>query len=1320
MPRQSEAIMTRSAYTEIPADSRKTLLGMGSCYAMGTFNDNFFKQAALLLAATAGVGYVQGVATILFALPFVICSAWAGWLADRVPKRDLVIRSKYVELGAMLLGVLALLFTSWAGMVIVIFLMGLQSTFFSPALNGAIPENFSADEVPRINALMKLATTLTILLGFALGGLFLGVPDFLPEKLVPDGDFGTGRIIVGVIGVVMAALGIVTAFAIRKSPSAVMSDAPFPLLGPADSLRHAAACKREDPPLFLALAGEAFFYAFSSFVLLCINNLGIRQLGLGVMATSMMAVSLSSGVCIGAIVAGRQEAMIWRRYLFPAGVGMLAGILFSSLVVLLPGGPLLMTGFLLTVFLLTGICAGMFLIPLVSTIQLRPAETERGKVLGISNFASFSGIILSGFFFAVFDWINELTGGAKPSTLLVWCALAGMVFMFWVYCRLRVLFPFERYSLLGTFLRLVLALRYRITTSGLDSLEIKGPVLFLPNHPGLIDPFIVYSQLAGYSPRPLADERQMAGVHGRMVARLLNAVLIPDMMKDGEKAVSATQAGILAILDSLKAGDHVLMYPSGRIYHSTRENIGGNSAAWSLIQQAPEIQVVLVRTSGVWGSSFSYGATGQMPYFNRSLLRGMVTVLGNVFLFTPRRRVHVDFVEARGLAEITDRRELNRHLEDFYNETESPAVAIPRWFWQEKTPVVLPEYVVHRDLPDTRDVNPDVRETVYRILRETGGLPGDHPVYDSMSLASDLGLDSLMLMDVSMAIEDAFQQNVPSLDMLNTVADCLLAANGQLDLEALQSPAPDSWFAPPSTQPLELPSDLSCIVSAFFRQLRHNPEDPLLAERGALRSRQTVFTGALILSARLKSLPGKRLGIMMPSVPAATVVWLATLLAGKTPVFFNWTVGQANLLHGIGLAGVSHIISASPLMERLERQGMAMEALPVEWLALDKMAASFSFLEKVAGVIKSRLMRDVKYFSVPETAAVLFTSGSESFPKAVPLTHRNLLTNAVDIIRVLNLAPDDTVLAMLPPFHSFGLMVGLVIPLATGIRAVFHANPTEPARINGLVRDFRVSLLAMPPTFMSALLEQGKGSDRLSSVKYAFVGAEKCPEHVYQAFAEQCPSASLCEGYGITECAPAVSVNRPGDVHPGTIGPLLPSVEGAIVLEEDGVMTGRAEAGGTGMLLVRGASIFHGYIGETSSPFVEFEGEQWYRTGDLVSMDNGGRLVFQGRLKRFVKIGGEMISLPQIENILLQAYGDHPTAPQEGVVLAVEATPEERGSEIVLFTPLELTLAEVNATLRTAGLSLLYSVKRIEKRDLIPLLGSGKTDYRTLKEGLFT
>ena len=170
--------------------------------------------------------------------------------------------------------------------------------------------------------------------------------------------------------------------------------------------------------------------------------------------------------------------------------------------------------------------------------------------------------------------------------------------------------------------------------------------------------------------------------------------------------------------------------------------------------------------------------------------------------------------------------------------------------------------------------------------------------------------------------------------------------------------------------------------------------------------------GALILARRLRTLPGERLGIMLPAAPAVVTVWLAALLAGKTPVLFNWTVGQANLRHCITITGVSHILSATALQDRLERQGLGLVSLPVQWVLLDKLAASLTIWEKLCGALKARLLRNLKEYAVPETAAVLFTSGSESLPKAVPLSHANLLANARDIVEVLHLEPDDSVLAM--------------------------------------------------------------------------------------------------------------------------------------------------------------------------------------------------------------------------------------------------------------------------------------------------------------------
>ncbi len=1299
--------MSQSPESLPAASGKKILLSMGTTYAMGTFNDNFFKQAALLLAASAGLESIQGIASAMFALPFVACSAWAGWLADRMPKNKMVIWSKFMELAAMLYGVWALVDMNWAGMVAVVFLMGLQSTIFSPALNGAIPENFPPQEVPRVNALLKLATTATILLGIAAGGVVLDLPEFSAfAAFIPQGDHGFGRLAVGAVAVFIAVIGLASAFGIGKSVVSAGANAPFPLLGPVHSVLHALECRRRDPHLFLTLAGEAFFYCLSSFALLCINNLGIIQLGFSLTVTSLLSVAMMIGICVGSVLAGRYEATSWRRIMVPAGAGLGLGLMLSGLAPLLPEALQFPWLFLLLTF--SGICGGLYLIPLVSFIQVKPAATEKGKTLGISNFSCFSGILLSGLIFA---WLGKV----PPAWLLAGSGLAALVFISWAAVRISRMFSCgKRFSLLGLCLRLLLGLRYRVTATGLETISGPGPILFMPNHPALIDPVIVYSLLANHAPRPLADERQMEGPLGRLAAKALRAVLIPDAMKDGAKARQGVEAGMQAVLDALQAGDNVLLYPAGSVYRSGRESLGGNSGAALILQKMPGLRVVLVRTTGLWGSAFGYGATGKAPHFGRVLLRGALAVVANLLFFTPRRPVTVEFVEAGDLPRTGDKRVLNPWLEQFYNQAERPAQEIPHFFWQGSEARIL-DAVPQNRAAEAADISAEVRAAVYAALREAADLPEDHPLSDDMTLGGDLGLDSLALMDLALSLEGAQGATIANLELLVTVRDCLLAASGQLGETCADSPAPAGWFAPAADQKLAIPKHAATIADAFLTQVRSAPAQPLLADRASLRSRRDILMGALILARRLRTLPGERLGIMLPAAPAVVTLWLAALLAGKTPVLFNWTVGQANLRHCITITGVSHILSATALQDRLERQGLGLASLPVQWVLLDKLAASLTIWEKLCGALKARLLRNLKEYAVPETAAVLFTSGSESLPKAVPLSHANLLANARDIVEVLHLEPDDSVLAMLPPFHSFGLMVNIVLPLSLGIRAAFHPNPTEPGPLAALVRDYRLTLMAAPPTFLGAVLERAAGTENLASLRCAFVGAEKCQDHVYRAFAAQCPHAALCEGYGVTECSPVVSVNRPGDIVCGTIGHAMPSVTLALVREEDGNICGRVEAGQTGMLLVRGPSIFGGYLSDAPSPFVEFEGHTWYRTGDLVRLDETGRLTFQGRLKRFVKIGGEMISLPQIESVLLEIFGKRGDAPEQGPALAVEATAEESGSAIMLFTPMALSLPEVNAALRGAGLSSLYAIKRIVNVEAIPLLGSGKTDYRALK-----
>ncbi|OPY06029.1 MAG: Bifunctional protein Aas [Syntrophus sp. PtaB.Bin001] len=236
----------------------------------------------------------------------------------------------------------------------------------------------------------------------------------------------------------------------------------------------------------------------------------------------------------------------------------------------------------------------------------------------------------------------------------------------------------------------------------------------------------------------------------------------------------------------------------------------------------------------------------------------------------------------------------------------------------------------------------------------------------------------------------------------------------------------------------------------------------------------------------------------------------------------------------------------------------------------------------------------------------------------------------------------------------------------------------------------------------------------MKSLRLVFTGAEKCPDYTYQALKKINPQAILCEGYGITECSPLVSINRVENPQPGTIGRVMPSMEYAII---DPETNRRVNIGDQGILLVRGPNIFGGYYGSKNGDgFSAFEEKRWYNTGDFVKEDNEGVLTFCGRKKRFIKLGGEMISLPAIENALLVNFSANNG--HDGPTLAVEATPTDERPEIVLFTTLPISREEANQKIKEAGLSPLHNIRILQKVEAIPVLGTGKTDYKQLQKML--
>lgn len=397
---------------------RASFIAMAITYFLGAFNDNFFKQAALLLAVSVGMSQLQSSATMLFSLPFMLFSAYAGWFADRYSKGRVVVWAKVLEFCAMLIGAYGIITLNWNWVMAMVFIMSTQSTLFGPAINGSIPELYPKEYVTSANAILKLITTLAILAGIASAGIGLDQNWFATS--IPF-----GQLLVACVVVAVAIIGLIASFGVVQRPASGNSE-PFPWLGPIHSITGLFRLKK-DPLLLTCIAGDAFFYLISSLVVLILNVFGLVQLQLSTTMTSLLAVALMVGVCLGSLVAAKiASGDNWPKVMGPAVLIMALGLIATYASSLLSGPFALLLTF--TALAIAGLGGGLFLIPIASFIQVRPSADHKGKVIGIANFTAFSGIFISGTLFA---WLRSLCSPAT-ALLLVGLVSLGCALLFWL------------------------------------------------------------------------------------------------------------------------------------------------------------------------------------------------------------------------------------------------------------------------------------------------------------------------------------------------------------------------------------------------------------------------------------------------------------------------------------------------------------------------------------------------------------------------------------------------------------------------------------------------------------------------------------------------------------------------------------------------------------------------------------------------------------------------------------------------------------------------------------------------------------------------
>jgi long-chain-fatty-acid--[acyl-carrier-protein] ligase len=857
----------------------------------------------------------------------------------------------------------------------------------------------------------------------------------------------------------------------------------------------------------------------------------------------------------------------------------------------------------------------------------------------------------------------------------------------------------------------LLRLRYRVTVDGAERLrDLEGPTLVLPNHPGYVDPPLVLSHVKLRRPlRPLVFSGIYRLLPLRPLMALADAFEVPDLSAQSREAQAKTLDMIERVVERIRQGDSFLIYASGRLQRGNSEVVGSARAVHEILTRCPDLNVVLVRTRGVWGSSFSCAATGAPPHLVTTIGRAIGWACAALFVFLPRRRVsmHAEILP-RGTLPKPSREQTNAFLEGWYN-VDGPQQPLFVRFSHFFGPTAG-TYAAAAALPaiDPAAIDPKTIRLVNDLVQGHLGreiAPGELG-FDTTLEA--LGMDSLDRMDATLKVEQQFGFHNPA--VLSTLGELWALADGKLAAaaEAEPLPVPAAWFAPP--RGTDTPAVLAgTVAEAFVRRSLVDPALPAVADRisGVLPSRR-LLVGARLMASRFATWPEKHVGVMLPASAAADLVFFGLHMAGKTPVMMNWTTGPANLAHGVKVTDTKRIVTSKKLIDRL---GIDVPGAEYEFLETIRQGiGKVEQLSTLAGTLldPGGVLRRLPRQDPDEPAVFLFTSGSESAPKTVPLSHTNVITNITDSLEVLEATAADSLLGFLPPFHSFGLTGNVLLPHLTGIRSVRHADPTDARGLVQTIRSFRPTMLFTTPTFLGYILAVA-GKDDLTSLRRIITGAEKCPDAVFDGAQRLAPEAVILEGYGITECSPVVAANRVGDRRRGSIGRPVKSVDIRVVDVDTGVPVATGE---TGMLLAAGPSIFSGYHRHDGpSPFVQLEGRQWYRTGDLVAADADDWLSFKGRLKRFLKAGGEMISLPALEEPFLKRYPTDENGPR----VAVEGIETPGGRHITLFTTFPLSQREASQILMDDGLRGVMRLDEVRQLPAIPVLGTGKTDYKELR-----
>jgi len=462
-----------------------------------------------------------------------------------------------------------------------------------------------------------------------------------------------------------------------------------------------------------------------------------------------------------------------------------------------------------------------------------------------------------------------------------------------------------------------------------------------------------------------------------------------------------------------------------------------------------------------------------------------------------------------------------------------------------------------------------------------------------------------------------------------------------------------------------------------------------------------ALIGALILSSKFNRYDKGFIGIMIPTSAGCALATVGALMSGRIPVMINYSTGaEANARYAQSKCKFKTIITSKSLLEKISCpviDGMVMiEDIMAGVTTADKLKAALTTKLPV-----SMIFNTIQKGDEDDTAVILFTSGSEKDPKAVQLTHRNIASNIENFGSYIKISDSDIILANLVFFHVFGLTVNLWVPFYYGMTMVSYANPLDFQAISRIARDEKPTIMVGTPSFFWGYLNKSEPGD-FRSLRLMVAGADKCPDSLREGFMKK-HGVTLLEGYGATETSPVISVNSHEYNRPGSTGKVIPNVRVRIENFETGEECKIREVG---KVFVKGDSVMKGYFDDPDLT-AEVLVDGWYNTGDMGFFDEDGFLWHAGRFKRFAKVGGEMISLVKVENILEKLL------PEDVSCCVVEIPDDKKGSYIVATVTDEVNKTEILRKM-LKELPIIALPRQFIVIKELPMMGTGKIDFRSV------